>query len=49
MKPTAITPTRANLIRKGMIYSPRHGVIDYSVPLFGEFLRRALPQLPSKK
>ena len=49
MKPTALTPTRANLIRKGMIYSPRHGVIDYSVPLFGEFLRRALPQLPPRK
>ena len=46
MKPTALTPTRANLIRKGMIYSPRHGVIDYSVPLFGEFLRRVMPQLP---
>ncbi len=49
MKPTALTPTRANLIRKGMIYSPRHGVIDYSVPLFGEFLRRALPQLSPRK
>lgn len=49
MKPTAITPTRANLIRKGMIYSPRHGVIDYSVPLFGDFLRRAMPSMPTRK
>lgn len=49
MKPTAITPTRANLIRKGMIHSPRHGIIDYSVPLFGEFLRRVMPQLPARK
>lgn len=40
MKPTAATPIRASLIRKGMIFSPRHGLIDYSVPLFGEFLNR---------
>ncbi len=43
IKPTAITPTRASLIRKGMIYSPRHGLIAYSVPLFGDFLRRTMP------
>lgn len=49
MKTTALTPTRANLIRKGMIYSPRHGVIGYSVPLFGEFLCRIMPQLPERK
>ncbi len=40
MKPTAITPMRANLIRKGMIYSPRHSLMDFSVPLFDEFLKR---------
>lgn len=40
MKATALTPMRANLIRKGMIYSPRHGLLDFSVPLFGEFLLR---------
>ena len=44
VKNTAISLTRSNLIRKGMIYSPRHGVIDYSVPLFGDFLRRAIPE-----
>lgn len=43
MKSSTITPTRANLIKKGMIYSPRHGLLDYSVPLFGEFLQRADP------
>lgn len=46
VKNTALSLTRANLIRKGMIYSPRHGIIDYSVPLFGDFMRRAMPQLP---
>lgn len=40
MKSNALTPMRANLIRKGMIYSPRHSILDFSVPLFGEFLKR---------
>lgn len=49
VKNTALSLTRANLIRKGMIYSPRHGIIDYSVPLFGDFMRRVMPELPKKK
>ena len=44
VKNTAVSLTRSNLIRKGMIYSPRHGVIDYSVPVFGDFLRRVIPE-----
>lgn len=40
----ALSTVRASLIRKGMIYSPRHGILEYSVPLFGEFLRRAMPE-----
>lgn len=43
VKPTSLTLTRANLIRKGMIYSMRHGYLRYSVPLFGCFLRRIMP------
>ncbi len=31
---------RANIIHKGMIYSPEHGDIDFTVPLFSDFLRR---------
>jgi len=31
------------LIKKGMIYSPAHGDIDFTVPLFDEFMRRAIP------
>lgn len=40
----ALTPTRSNLIRKGMIYSPCHGVLAYSVPLFDEFMKRTIPK-----
>lgn len=48
VKPTALTPVRANLIRKGMVYSPRHGVLEYSVPLFGDFMRRSIPRFSAK-
>ncbi len=37
-------PTRANLIKKGMIYSPSHGEMAFTVPLFDEFMRRAIPE-----
>ena len=38
---SALSPRRSALIRKGMVYSPAHGEIAYTVPLFGEFLRRS--------
>ncbi|MGL5095765.1 MAG: AAA family ATPase, partial [Planctomycetia bacterium] len=36
-------PVRAKLIKKGMVYSPAHGEIAFTVPLFDEFMRRAIP------
>jgi hypothetical protein len=44
-KVTALAPTRNNLIRKGMIYSPGHGDTAFTVPLFDEFMRRIMPTL----
>jgi hypothetical protein len=41
---TALGPVRANLIKKGMVYSPSHGDMAFTVPLFDEFLRRAMPR-----
>jgi AAA ATPase domain len=41
----SIGPGRANLIRKGMIYSPAHGDMAFTVPLFDEFMLRAMPNL----
>lgn len=38
-----IGPTRASLIKKGMIYSPAYGDMDFTVPLFDEFMVRAIP------
>ena len=43
VKISSLGPVRAKLIRKGMIYSPAHGDIAFTVPLFDEFMRRAIP------
>ncbi len=37
----ALGPRRSTLIKKGMIYSPAHGEIAFSVPLFGDYLKRS--------
>ena len=36
----SLGPARASIISKGMIYSTDHGYLDFSVPLFAEFMRR---------
>lgn len=41
----SLGPTRANLIKKGMIFSPAHGTMAFTVPLFDEFMLRAMPDL----
>ncbi|MDO8953295.1 MAG: ATP-binding protein [Gammaproteobacteria bacterium] len=37
-------PVRASLIKKGMVYSPSHGEMAFTVPLFDEFMRRVMLQ-----
>lgn len=44
VKVNSLSPVRAKLIRKGMIYSPAHGDMAFTVPLFDEFMRRAIPE-----
>jgi len=44
VKISSIGPNRANLINKGMIYSPAHGDLAFTVPLFDAFMRRAIPE-----
>ncbi|MDH4571437.1 ATP-binding protein [Salinicola acroporae] len=36
----SIGPARASIIHKGMIYSTDHGYLDFTVPLFADFIRR---------
>jgi hypothetical protein len=45
VKITGIGPLRAKLIKKGMIYSPAHGDMAFTVPLFDEFMVRAIPEI----
>ena len=45
IKPSTLSPVRADLIKKGMIYSPAYGEIAFTVPLFDEFMIRAIPEL----
>ena len=34
---------RESLLKKDLVYSPRRGLIDFTVPLFGSYLRRQHP------
>lgn len=42
-KVTSMAPTRAQLIAKGMIWSPSHGDTAFTVPLFDAYMRRIMP------
>jgi AAA ATPase domain len=44
VKISSLGPVRAKLIKKGMIYSPAHGDMAFTVPLFDEFMVRAIPE-----
>jgi hypothetical protein len=45
VKISSLGPVRAKLIQKGMIFSPAHGDMAFTVPLFDEFMLRAMPQM----
>ncbi len=38
-----VAPLRSILISKGMIFSPAHGDTAFTVPLFGDFMKRIMP------
>jgi len=41
----AFAPTRDTLIKRAMCYSPRWGELEFTVPLFDQFMRRWIPGL----
>lgn len=47
VKISTLGPLRAGLIKKGMVYSPSYGDMAFTVPLFDEFMRRAIPMFNS--
>ncbi|QHQ36191.1 ATP-binding protein [Algicella marina] len=44
-KSSQVAAVRAGLIDAGMIFSPAHGQTQFTVPLFDDFMRRAMPEL----
>ncbi len=49
VKITSVGPVRAKLIQKGMIYSPAYGDMAFTVPLFDEFMIRAIPKFKAQR
>jgi len=41
--PQNVAPVRARLIEKGLVYSPSHGLNEFTVPQFADFMRRTSP------
>lgn len=39
-----VGPTRANLIHKGLVYAPEHGLVAYTVPGMAEFISRQIDE-----
>jgi len=37
---TSLGPVRANLINKGLIYAPEHGMVQFTVPGMADFIKR---------
>jgi hypothetical protein len=45
----AVATVRQQLIDKGMVWSQRHGETAFTVPLFGDFMKRQMPKLEKHK
>jgi len=41
--PSSASLLRENLLRKDLIYSPRRGVVAFTVPLFAAYVREQHP------
>jgi hypothetical protein len=42
----ALAPVRDALIKRAVVYAPRRGEIEFTVPLFGDYMKRSSPELP---
>ena len=40
---SSLSPVRAALIGKGMVYSPSYGKVAYTVPMFADYMKRTMP------
>ncbi|MBS5558945.1 MAG: hypothetical protein KHX19_00560 [Bifidobacterium longum] len=44
-QPKEVSMIRKSLIQLGLVYSPEHGKIAYTIPGMGEFILRAAPTM----
>jgi len=44
--PNSLSMLRRSLIKKGMIYAPSLGMVAYTVPMFGAYMRRVSQSKP---
>jgi len=42
---TAVSYVREELIKRSLCYAPERGKLDFTVPLFGDYLKRWIPTL----
>jgi|SRR5579871_1109812 len=45
----ALAPVRDALIKRAVVYAPRRGEIEFTVPLFGDYMKRTVPQLGQRQ
>ena len=43
LKTSSGAPIRSGLLKKGMVYSPQYGDTAFTVPMFDEYMKRAMP------
>ena len=42
-QPAAITPIREAMLKRSLCFVPRRGYIDFTVPMFGDYMMRTIP------
>jgi hypothetical protein len=42
-EPAALTPIREALLKRSLCFVPRRGYIDFTVPMFGDYMMRTIP------
>jgi hypothetical protein len=45
----ALAPVRDALIKRAVVYAPRRGEIEFTVPMFGDYMKRWVPDLGQRR
>jgi len=41
-------PVRDRLLKKALVFSPPYGELEFTVPMFDDFMKRWIPDPPAK-